>query len=179
MTTQSILLPATAFYETDGSGTINAPANRAMRQSTATQTADTSKLRWPVWEFPKTSNIDTHIQASFPWPSDWVSGFTVRLRVAADVATGDIVWKFALRPVLLNTTDLDNVAFLASANSTAIPVPATIGVYKDVTVSGVTTTGLTAGCEMVIQVGRNADNGGDTAAGIAVLKSAVIEYESA
>jgi hypothetical protein len=159
----------------DGSGTGNIPAAPEKVVSTGTQTTNTPKLSYVQLLFDQST--DEHWMWAFPLPGDYVSGGTVRLLWGAKVTTGNVIWKAGINSTDLSSEDMDAAVFVAADAAAASAVPGTVGHVKETTIA-LTVTGLTATEPVVVFVGRDADAGGDTAAGDAALVGLTFEYTS-
>lgn len=147
----------------------------AVQSSSAVATTNTPKPTWKRLEFDQTT--DQTAIWNLRLPSDWLSGLTVTLKWAAAVNAGNVVWKGGVAPCIDGTTSQIAGTFVAGDLSATVAVPATIGLTKE-TGWALTTTGLTAGQFISVFVGRDADNGSDTAAGLAYGLAVELSYTS-
>ena len=176
MATVSIPLPIPGGLAPDGSGSGNTPATPAMVVSSGTQTTNTPKASYIELLFDQTT--DEHWLWQFPMPGDYVSGGTLRLIWGAKVTTGDVVWKGGIEIGALSSTDMDAAVFNAADAAAAVTVPGTVGQVKETTIA-LTMTGAGANLPCIVFIRRDADAGGDTAAGDAALTGATFTYLNA
>lgn len=166
-------LPVMGAIFPDATGTGNAPATLVKVVSSGTQTANTPKVTPIVAAFDAAT--DEHLLWQFSLPADYASGGTIRLIWGAVPISGNVVWKAGCKPFDLTSTDLDAAVFVAADLLAATAVPGTSLVVREDTIA-LTMTGASAGDAIQVFVGRDADNGSDTAAGDAYLFHAVFEY---
>lgn len=174
LTTRRMLLFVDGAIPPDASGTGNNPATLEKIVSSGSQTANTPKVTYVQALFDQST--DEHLMWHFAIPSDYTSGGTVRLLWGAKVTTGDVIWKTGIEAGDASSTDMDAAVFNAADAAAASTVPGTVGQFKETTIA-LTMTGASAGDEAILFVGRDADAGGDTAAGDATLRTAIFEYE--
>lgn len=123
-------------------------------------------------------STDQHWMWTFVLPGDWVSGGTLRFKWGAKVTTGNVIWKAAQSSATDSSTDMDTSSVFDTVVTTAATaVPGTVGQVKELTLT-LTGTGMAANREMIVMIGRDADNASDTAAGDATLDSLIFEYTS-
>lgn len=168
-----VSLPVEGGIAPDGTGTGNNPATPERFVSTGTQTTNTPKVSGVRLLFDQTT--DEHWLWTETLPSDYGSGGTLKLKWGAKVTTGNVVWKGGAEIIDDSSTDVDVTVFNAGDLGTATAVPGTVGQVKGVDVT-LTMSGATAGELVYFFVGRDADNGSDTAAGDAVLEKVTFEY---
>lgn len=173
MATARLLLPIPGGVAPDGSGSGNAPATPEKIVSSGTQTSNTPKLSYVHLLFDQST--DEHWMWVFALPGDYASGGTLRLAWGAKVTSGDVVWKGGINSTDLSSEDMDAAVFNAADAASASTVPGTVGHVKETTIA-LTATGLGATEPVVVFVGRDADAGGDTAAGDACLVGVTLEY---
>lgn len=169
------MLPLNGGTAPDASGTGNASARPEKIVSTATQTANSPKLSFVQLLFDQTT--DQHWMWNFQLPSDFGSGGTVKLLWGAKVTSGIIIWKAAIAVGVTSSTDLDAAVFLTVALSGAGTVPGTVGQCKESIITPAM-TGATVGCWLTVMVGRDAENGFDTAAGDGTISAVTFEYQT-
>jgi hypothetical protein len=168
-------LAVTGGIAPDGSGTGNNPATPERVVSSGTQTSNTPKLTYTQLLFDQST--DEHWMWVFPLPNDYVSGGTVRLLWGSKVTSGNVIWKAGVKSADLSSTDFDAAVFVAADLTSAVAVPSTVGHFKESTIT-LTVTGFSATEPVCLFVGRDADNGSDTAAGDATLIAVTLEYTS-
>ena len=176
MATVTIPLPIPGGLAPDSSGSGNVPATPTMVVSSGTQTTNTPKVSYVTLLFDQST--DEHWMWQFHMPGDYVSGGTIHLVWGAAVTTGDVVWKAGIEIATASSTDLDAAIFNAADAAAASTVPGTVGQVKETTIA-LTMTGAGADLACVVFVGRDADAGGDTAAGDAALFAAALSYANA
>lgn len=108
-------------------------------------------------------------------PSNWLSGLTVVVKQGSAVTSGNVVLKAGLAIDTDGTTDWTALTYLAADLSAVVAVPASAGRTKE-TSWALTTTGLTAGMLTSFFVGRDADNGSDTAAGTSYIYTVELDW---
>lgn len=173
MATASVILPVVAGISPDGSGTGNNPATPEKVISSGAQTSNTPKLSYYHLLFDQST--DEHWMWSFRLPSDYASGGAVVLTWGAKVTTGNVIWKTGINSIDPSAEDADAAVFNAADLSSATAVPGTTEHLKETSIS-LTVTGLAAGELVILFVGRDADNGSDTAAGDATLAAVTFTY---
>lgn len=171
--TGRIVLPVAGGIAPDGTGTGNNAAGPEKVVSSGSQTSNTPKLSYIQLTFDQST--DEHWEWAFPLPADYVSGGVLRLTWGAKVTTGNVIWKAGIKASVLSSVDMDAAVYLAADVSSATAVPGTVGISKETTIT-LTVTGLAATTPVSVFVGRDADAGGDTAAGDACLVGVVFEY---
>lgn len=120
-------------------------------------------------------STDWHWLWSIVLPGDYVSGGTLRIKWGADVTSGNAILKAALGAVVDSSTDTDTFSLNTVSTSSAIAVPGTSGHVKETTLAP-SATSLAANQLTVVMLGRDADNGSDTAAGNVWIAGALFEY---
>lgn len=120
-------------------------------------------------------SIDEHWLWPLVLPGDFVSFSALRLKYGSLVTSGAVVWKGSLIGVVDGTDDTDTLVMGAVATTAGLTVPGTSGFLADTTVVP-TATGLAANRLTVVMIGRDANNGSDTAAGDCFLAGALLEY---
>lgn len=175
MATSRLLLPVPGGFPPDGSGSGNMMARPAKIVSSGTQTANTPKVSY--YELLFDQSTDQHWMWAFPLPADYVSDGTLRFLWGAKVTTGNVIWKAGLVAGEPSSADMDAAVFVAADLTAATAVPGTVGQFKESTIT-LTVTGLDAGDVVVVLLGRDADNGSDTAAGDACCLGPIFEYTS-
>lgn len=144
-------------FAPDGSGTINNTAALSQEVSTGTQTANSPKVtRHKLLFDPAT---DEHWMFQFKMPADYVSGGTLRGQIGVNaVSPGDAIMKGGISE---STGDRKDDVFLATDVSAAIAMPATANQGTEFTIA-LTMTNIAANDEVVVFIGRDADNASDT-----------------
>jgi hypothetical protein len=161
----------------DATGSTNNPPEIARDVSTGTQTSNTPKATKTVAKFDAAT--DEHLMWGFLLPANYGSGGTIRLKWRAATATsGNVIWKAGIVPSTDNSTDDSAVVFNAADLSSASAAPGTLGRTVEVTIT-LTVTNVAATKQVVVFIGRDADNGSDTMSGDAILLSARLEYTPA
>ncbi len=118
------------------------------------------------------------------WFSFTAYGYTsgdvsVDLRWYADTASsGDVVWGAALSAITPNadTTDVETDALATAATATDTHLGTTGQRLHEVTVTITSLESLAANDDVRLRVYRDADAGGDTMAGDAILTRVVVRY---
>ena len=144
-------------FAPDGSGTGNNTAALSYEVSTGTQTTNTPKVsRMKLLLDPTT---DEHWMFQFKMPGDYSSGGTLRGQIGVGaVSPGDVIMKAGISESTGNRTD---DVFLAGDVSSAIAMPATANQGTEFTIP-LTVTSIAANDEIVVFIGRDADNASDT-----------------
>lgn len=158
----------------DGSGSGNNSAAIQYAASGGSQTANTPKASQLSLRFDDAT--DEHWLFQFKIPADYVSGGVLRGKCKfISATTGNAIMKAGQVTTIDSSTDDDALVFVAGDLSAAIAAPGTQGQVKEFTVT-LTATNMAAGrkCEMFI--GRDADNGSDTASGDLQLLTLDFEY---
>ncbi len=152
----------------------NAPAANTIT-SAAAATTNAFQTEVLVLDFDATTDECTSWQ--FPVPSDYSSGGTVILQWLCTGATsGNVVWKTSIYVATAESSDIDtSAAFNTVDRFTAVAVPGTAGHFKQSS-KALTSPGLAADRYAVLMVGRDADDGSDTAAADARLLSVRFTY---
>lgn len=143
----------------------NAPAAVATTASSAAAPTNGQQLRFRSRDFDQSTDEGTFFY--FLLPSNYSSGGTLNLSWLTTVTSGDVVWKTAFLVVHPSSeaspTDLDAAAVGTVTAQAAATVPGTAGQVKQSSFDlGV--TGAHAGDLLVVYLGRDANNGSDTAA---------------
>lgn len=141
----------------DGSGSGNNTAALSQEVSTGTQTTNTPKVtRYKLLFDPTT---DEHWEFQFKMPDNYVSGGTLRGQIGVNaVSPGNVIMKGGISESNGNRTD---DLFLAADVSSAIAMPATANQGTEFTIA-LTMTNIAANDEVVVFIGRDADNGSDS-----------------
>lgn len=152
----------------------NAPADNTIT-SAAAATSNAFQTEIPVLDFDATTDENT--SWAFRVPSDYSSGGTVILQWCCTGATsGNVVWKCSIYVATASSSDVDtSAAFNAVDTFAADAVPGTAGQFKTSS-QALTSPGLAANRFAIVMVGRDANNGSDTAAADARLLSASFQY---
>lgn len=144
-------------FASDGSGTGNDLAALAFEVSTGVQTTNTPKVSRLKVSFDPTT--DEHWLFQFKMPGDYASGGTLRGQIGVNaVSPGNVIMKAGISESSGNRTD---DVFLAADLSSAITMPATANQGTEFTIA-LTMTSIAANDEVVIFIGRDADNVNDT-----------------
>lgn len=175
-TADPLRLPIPGGSAPDASGSGNNPATLERIVSSGTQTTNTPKVTYSQLLFDQST--DEHWLWQLRIPQNYSSGGTLRLTWGAKVTSGDVIWKAGIVAADPSTDDMDAAIFNAADAASASTVPGTVGQQKETTIT-LTMTDVSAGDLVVIFVGRDADAGGDTAAGDATLSGAEITYTAA
>lgn len=175
-TTKRIPLLLNAAETPDGTGAGNNAPQPKKIVSTGAQTANAPKATETVWAFDGAT--DEHLMFRFILPADYVSGGTLRGKFENSSTTaGNVIWKGAVAQMTDGTTDFDSGAsvFDAVTTSGAVAAPTVVGVKTEFTIA--LTGGYTAGREVTVMIGRDADAAADTLNAIdAYLSSLTFEY---
>ncbi|MCR4300212.1 MAG: hypothetical protein NUV51_01235 [Sulfuricaulis sp.] len=141
----------------DGSGTGNNTAALSYEVSTGVQTTNTPKVTRHKLLFDPTT--DEHWMFQFKMPGDYASGGTLRGQIGVNaVSPGNVIMKAGISESIGNRTD---DVFLAADLSSAIAMPATANQGTEFTIP-LTMTNIAANDEVVIFIGRDANNASDT-----------------
>lgn len=154
----------------------NSPGFTADVVSAAGATTNGKKPQWDTLDFDQTSDE----QSMWDWfgASNYLSGLTVVLKWYATPTSGNVIWKASVAVCVDGTTDLDTSSAMNTVDlSTAQAVPGTSGVLKQTSIA-LTSPGMAADRFAVVMIGRDADNGSDTAAGDARLVAAKLVWTS-
>lgn len=161
-------------FAPDGSGAGNNTAALSYEVSTGTQTVNTPKVTRHKLLFDFAT--DEHWMFQFKMPGDYVSGGTLRGQIGVNaVSPGNVIMKGGASESTGNRTD---DVFLAADVSAAIAMPATANQGTEFTI-GLTMTSIAANDEVILFVGRDANNASDTVnANDVELTSLNLEYTS-
>ena len=171
MTTGYIFL-FSGGHAPDGSGTGNNSAALSYVISTGAQTTNTPKASFLELLFDAAT--DEHWMFSFIAPGDYSSGGTLRGKIkSATVSAGNAIMKGGISPAAANSRNDD--VFNAADLSAAIALPATAEQEIEFTIT-LTVTNVAANTEVVVFIGRDADNASDTATGDIKLTTLNFEY---
>jgi hypothetical protein len=121
-------------------------------------------------------STDQHCMWQFAVPANYISGGTVTLDWGSANTSGNVIWLAGLM-VAGTSGNVLSSAYLNADTSAATAVPGTSGFRQETSIA-LTTTGMAAGLFASLFVGRDANAGGDTAAGNAWLFGAVLSYTS-
>lgn len=155
------------------------PASNAPGATTGTSaaaaTTNAVQTRFLTLDFDQTTDESTMWQ--FVIPSNYLSGGTLILTWFATPTSGNVVWKASIYAATQGSSDLDTSAAFNTVTTATTAAPGTSG-YTTQTSVALTTTGMAADRYAVLFVGRDADNGSDTAAGDARLLGVRLQYTS-
>ncbi len=140
----------------DGSGSGNNTAALNYTVSTGTQTSNTPKVANFSLLFDPTT--DEHWMFHFQLPGDYASGGTLRGKIRSAAITGNVIMKAGISE---STGDVTNDVFLAADLSSAIAVSGTANQEVEFTIT-LTMTSVAANDNIVVFIGRDADNASDT-----------------
>lgn len=153
----------------------NAPGTTTTA-SAAAATSNTFQTRVFTLDFDQTTDEATSWQ--FGVPANYLSGGTVNIWWFATPTSGNVIWKASIYVATASSSDIDtSAAFNAADLSSAIAVPGTSGQFKQTSIA-LTTPGLAASRFAIVMLGRDADNGSDTAAGDARVIAVSFSYTS-
>lgn len=125
----------------------------------------TNKLMFETYDFDDTT--DEFVQFMVPMPESWDEGTITAKFLWRATATGDCVW--GIQGVAISDDDLADSAF-GTAQTVTDSVTATTDVMISAATSAMTIAGSPAAGDLVcFQVYRDADAGGDTLTGDALL----------
>lgn len=142
---------------TDATGTGNNPAALSYEVSSGTQTSNTPKVSRLKLLFDPTT--DEHWVFQFKMPGDYASGGTLRGQIGVNaVSPGNVYMKGGISE---SSGDRTDDLFLAADSSGAIAMPATANQGTEFTIA-LTMTSIAANDEVVVFIGRDADNASDT-----------------
>lgn len=151
----------------------NAPGTTTTA-SAAAATTNAFQTRVFTLDFDQTTDENTSWQ--FKVPSNYVSGGTVVIQWFSTPTSGNVIWKASIYVATASSSDIDtSAAFNAVDTSGAVAVNATSGQYKTTSIA-LTSPGLSADKFAIVMLGRDADAGGDTAAGDARVISVALSY---
>lgn len=171
MATTRILLPVE--YATLPSAN---PAVRSTITSAAAATTNCPIVTYQQLAFNDTT--DQHAMWLMRLPADWLSGATIIIKFSAAAVTGNVVMKAGLCPATDSSTDIDTSSvYTAGDLSSTTAVGATSGHVKEISWA-LTTTNVAVGRWLSIFLGRDADNGADTAVGNVNVTAVEFEYTS-
>jgi hypothetical protein len=157
----------------DGSGSINNPAAMDYEVSAAAQGSNSPKASQLKLLFDPTT--DEHWLFQLELPGDYASAPVLRGKIKFTSATsGNAIMKAAAVATTDSSTDDDALAFGTADVSAAVAAPATQGQVIEFTIA--ITAALAANRKVLLFVGRDADNGSDTATGDVELLSLNFEY---
>lgn len=143
-------------FPPDGSGSGNNAAALSSEVSTGTQTTNTPKVtRLKLLFDPAT---DEHWLSQFIMPGDYASGGTLRGKFKSAATSGNLVMKAGISEATGAVTD---DVFLAADVSAATATNGTAHVETEFTIA-LTMTSIAANDEVVLFIGRDADNASDT-----------------
>lgn len=161
-------MPTARIYQSFGAETdpaSNAPATVTSTASSASAPTNGQQLRFRSRDFDQST--DEGLFLYFWLPSNYSSGGTLNIEWLTTVTSGNVVWKHGYVVVHPSSegspVDLDAAAIGTVTAASASAVPGTAGQVKqtslDLAVSGAHASDL-----LVVYLGRDADNGSDTAA---------------
>jgi hypothetical protein len=176
MATSRLVLPIPGGVAPDASGSGNASARPEKVVSSGTQTTNTPKASYVHLLYDPST--DQHWMWHFILPGDYSSGGTLRLKWGQKgTSAGNVVWKGGQVSATDSSTDMDAAVFTAADVSSADAAPTTTEQVTTSTIA-LTATGMSASREIVVFIGRDADNGSDTCAADATLVGVTLEYTS-
>lgn len=140
----------------DGSGSGNNTAGLNYTVSTGAQTTNTPKVSHFSLLFDPTT--DEHWMFHFQMPGDYASGGTLRGKIRSAATSGNVIMKAGISE---STGDVTNDVFLAADLSSAIAISGTANQEVEFTIA-LTMTNVAANDNVVIFIGRDADNASDT-----------------
>lgn len=144
-------------FAPNGSGSGNNTAALSYEVSTGTQTTNTPKVSRLKLLFDPTT--DEHWLFQFQMPGDYASGGTLRGKIGVNAASpGNVIMKAGISEATGNRTD---DVFLAADLSSAVAMPSTANQVTEFTIT-LTMTDIAANDEVVLFIGRDADNASDT-----------------
>jgi hypothetical protein len=153
-------------------GTGNAAAASTLLESTATATTNTPKVAQRAYAFDAAT--DEHILFAFILPTIFSSGGVVRLKFRMASATaGNVVLKSAISGVDDGVDD-DTTAIFPAPTTATVAVPGVLGQVAEASLSVGYYDQL---MKHVLFIGRDADNGSDTATGDLLLLAAQYEFD--
>jgi hypothetical protein len=160
-----------ATLPTGGGG--NNPATKVLLESTGTPDANAPVVAQTAWSFSPTT--DNHVLFAFIMPSFFVMGSygpaLVRLKFRmASATTGGVVWKSNF-----TIAGSDESLFYFPVAIVAA-VPSILGFVAETALQLYTHN--PGGTKEVLFIGRDADDGRDTAAGAAYLLAAAVEFDA-
>ena len=171
MATSELILPLAAREDPAS----NAPA-LVVVTSAAAATTNAFQVEVPVLAFDATTDECT----SWPFyvPANYISGGTVIVQwMCPGDTSGDVVWKFSIYVATVASSDIDTSAAFNTVDTLTATLPATAGHFATSS-KALTSPGLAATRYAILMVGRDADNGSDTASTDAQLLSATFSYTS-
>ena len=118
----------------------------------------------------------TDLTAQRTWllPSDWTGAVDVKFRWFSSTTTGNVIWGVAT--VCVADGETNDPAFNAYSDAAADATKGTANQLNDVSVTGITTTGCSAGESMHLKIARRLSQAGDTMAGTARLVGVEVTY---
>lgn len=170
MTTRRIWLPpTTAILPTTN------PATRSQVESSGAAPSNGPKYNYDRLVFADAA--DKFAIWNPPIPADFASGFPCVLTIwwGAAVNAGNVLWVAGVLGILEASTDEDSASYPTVDAFPALAAPATIGHFDKASLS-LSTANAEAGGALSVFIGRNGDGAGDTAAGNAEIRRALLEY---
>lgn len=167
-TSYPILYPSDATFP-DASGSGNSPATLETVVAGAAVVGNVPKVTYVQALFDPST--DEHLLWAFPLPTTFTDTLTFTLYWGAKVTTGNVVWKVSVsggvsgNPAIF---DFGGASFQIPVLSAAVAVPPSVGRFTTTEITITPFLGV-AGKPFIVMVGRDADNGSDTASGDATL----------
>ena len=153
----------------------NAPGTTTTT-SAAAATTNTMQVRIFTLDFDQTTDEDTSWE--FPVPANYLSGGTVLISWFATPTSGNVILKASVYVATASSSDIDtSAAYNTVDTSGAVAVPGTSGQFKQTSIA-LTSPGLAAGRWASLTIGRDANAGGDTAAGDVRVIGVSFQYTS-
>ena len=144
--------------------------------SAAAATSNTFQTRFFTLDFDQSTDECTSWE--FMVPSNYSSGGTCIIDWFATPTSGNVIWKVSAYVATASSSDIDtSAAFNAPDLSAATAVPSTSGQFKQTSIA-LTSPGFSANKWAIVMLGRDADAGGDTAAGDARVIAFTLQYTS-
>lgn len=152
----------------------NAPGSTTAA-SAAAATTNAHQLRFFTLDFDKDTDESTAWQFSFP--ANYLSGGTVYLKWFSTPTSGNVVWKASIYVATDGSSDLDTSSAYNAVDTATTAAPGTSGFLTSTSIA-LTSPGIAANKYCNLMVGRDANNGSDTAAGDARLLAVKFQWTS-
>lgn len=154
----------------------NAPGTTTTTSGTA---AVTNGQQVRIFSLDFDQSTDETTTWIIPVPANYLSGGTVNIWwYSTALTSGNVVWKASIYVATASSSDIDTSSVFNTVDlSAATAVPATAGQFK-LTSLALTSPGLAAARWAVLMVGRDANNGSDTAAGDCSIIGLSFSYTS-
>jgi hypothetical protein len=179
MATGILLLSMVGALPADGTGTINNPPDFRVLTSTGTQPTNGPKVSEVEALFD--AAVDEHVMWAFRMPVDYASGGTIKIpfqNVSVQSGTLHAFWKFCLAAIIPAEVVTTKVFPALDTLDVALASNQAAGTLTEgsAALSGTALNGVAAGDWVILTLGRDADNAGDTATGDMAVGGIAFEY---